>query len=48
LTSQSWKATLFCYVLLFGLAAVAFREDTNNGARAAASPVTHTQAKKTW
>ncbi len=49
LTSQSWKATAFCYLLLFVLAGFAFKDQGGTSPyRVDISPAKHSQAKKTW
>jgi hypothetical protein len=48
LTSQSWKATAFCYLLLVVLAGIAVKEDRNVGYHAAVTPTVPGQAKKLW
>jgi hypothetical protein len=48
LTSQSWKATLFCYLLLFLLAGIAVREDRGEAYHTVISPATRTQVSKPW
>jgi hypothetical protein len=47
LTSQSWKATLFCYLLLFALAGFALKED-DNVYRSVIAPTSHTELKRPW
>jgi hypothetical protein len=46
LTSKSWKATAFCYLLLALLAGIAIKEN-DNSYRAFITP-TRTEAKKLW
>jgi len=48
LTSQSWKATAFCYLLLFGLVGLTVRENKDVAYRAVVSPGSHGQAGKPW
>jgi len=45
LTSQSWPATLFCYLLLIALCGIAVRENQDTHFRAVISPKTRTQIK---
>ncbi len=48
LTSQSWKATVFCYLLLFLLVGFAIRENKTNPYHAAVTPITRTEVSKLW
>jgi LexA-binding, inner membrane-associated putative hydrolase len=48
LTSESWKATLFCYCLLFALAGLAVREDKTADYHAEIAPASHGDIKKPW
>lgn len=49
LVSPSWSATLVCYLLLFALAGIAFREQKDNGAfRTVVTPTGHSQLDKRW
>jgi membrane-bound metal-dependent hydrolase YbcI (DUF457 family) len=45
LTSQSWPATIFCYLLLFALCGIAYRENQDINFRTVISPKTRTQIK---
>ena len=48
LTSQSWKATVFCYLLLFLLVGFAIRENKITPYHAALTPITRTEVSKSW
>src|SRR5262249_39833172 len=45
LSSRSWKATLFCYLLLFLMAGIAIRQDRDDGYGAGIRPVAHGSAR---
>jgi hypothetical protein len=48
LTSRSWKATLFCYLLLFFMAGIAIRQDRDDAYRAGNRPIAHGPARNSW
>jgi hypothetical protein len=48
LTSPSWRATLFCYLVLIALVGIALREDRDRGYRAVIVPAQPDPVRKPW